>query len=572
MMAERYLVVADRLPGAQGRIADAGLLTVYTSDRVTIGISPGLPFTLLPGGAGVILGAFFPRKGRERALDSLLNRDATGPTEMLEAISTHFWGSYVLVCDSANGARPLVARDPSGALSAYYKGERDGFCVSNDVRLLSDRFTIASDRVRDLIASDGYYAEETCLSGIFDLRPGMALTGLVSQAVERPFWSPWDHCPDPREPGNARAVDIVREVVCDTVASLCGVYERPLVFMSGGLDSSVVLAALHENDLVAHCLNTYTTDLSGDERGFARIVANAFSYPLEEGFLDPSLVDFTTCVAPHLPRPKRRPLFQAMARLANPLVEKIGADVLVNGSGGDQVFCSTQSMNAVIDSLKARRSLLATLATFENICELTSCSVGEGLKGIWKRVRRPARHDWAINTDLLAQAEEVRLPRHSWLDCPKGTPPGKAFHVGMILRVQESIESPFNADGPPMLNPLIAQPVVEACLRIPTWAWVRGGRNRAVAREAFSSDLPPAILNRRAKSGPTSFSSQLLSKYRSQMREMLLGGVLAEQQVIDVAAVSNALDNVMQQSGPRSLRLLQLADTEAWCRHWSSLR
>ncbi|MFC4595395.1 asparagine synthase-related protein, partial [Sphingobium tyrosinilyticum] len=295
------------------------------------------------------------------------------------------------------------------------------------------------------------------------------------------------------------------------------------------------------------------------------------NYPLVEQFLDPSLVDFTTCVAPHLPRPKRRPLFQAMGKLAAPLVREMDADVLVNGSGGDQVFCSTQSMNAVIDSLDARRSLLATLATFENIGELTGCSLGEGLKSIWRRVRRPARHAWTINTDLLAQAENVRLPSHSWLDCPKGTPPGKAFHVGMLLRVQESIESPFDADGPPMLNPLIAQPVVEACLRIPTWAWVRGGRNRAVAREAFSSDLPPAILNRKAKSGPTNFSSQLLSKYRSQMREMLLGGVLAEQQVIDVAAVSNALDNVMQQSGPRSLRLLQLADTEAWCRHWSSL-
>lgn len=572
MMAPRYLVVADRLAGTEGRIAKAGLRSVYASDGLAIGIASGLPFTLLPGGVGVILGAFFPRKERERKLESLLNWKATGPTEMLEAISTHFWGSYVLVCDSGNGEGPLVARDPSGALSAYYKAEPNGLRISNDVRLLGDRFTIASDRVRDLIASDGYYAEETCLAGIFDLRPGLFLTGLVSQPVERPFWSPWDYCPDPRDHGEAHVGSTVRDAVCDTVATLCGAYERPLVFMSGGFDSSVVLAALHVADRAAHCLTTYTADLSGDERGFARIVANALNYPLDEQFLDPSLVDFTTCVAPHLPRPKRRPLFQAMGKLAAPIVKDMGADVLVNGSGGDQVFCSTQSMNAVIDSLKARRSLLATMATFENICELTGCSVGEGLKAIWRRARRPARHAWGINTDLLAQTEKIRLPRHSWLDCPKRTPPGKAFHVGMLLRVQESIESPFDADGPPMLNPLIAQPVVEACLRIPSWAWVRGGRNRAVARDAFASDLPPAIVNRKAKSGPTSFSSQLLSKYRSQMRERLLGGVLAEQQVIDVAAVSMALDNVMQQGGPRSLRLLQLADTEAWCRHWSSLR
>src|SRR3546814_18791962 len=43
------------------------------------------------------------------------------------------------------------------------------------------------------------------------------------------------------------------------------------------------------------------------------------------------------------------------------------------------------------------------------------------------------------------------------------------------------------------------------CLSIPTWQWVRGGRDRAVARAAVADLIPALIAQRRTKGGPTGF-------------------------------------------------------------------
>src|SRR3546814_18425449 len=57
----------------------------------------------------------------------------------------------------------------------------------------------------------------------------------------------------------------------------------------------------------------------------------------------------------------------------------------------------------------------------------------------------------------------------------------------------------------PQITPLLSQPIVELCLSIPTWQWVRGGRDRAVARAAVADLLPALIAQRRTKGGPTGF-------------------------------------------------------------------
>src|SRR3546814_984119 len=77
------------------------------------------------------------------------------------------------------------------------------------------------------------------------------------------------------------------------------------------------------------------------------------------------------------------------------------------------------------------------------------------------------------------------------------TLPGKAAHVAMLARAQKSIELYPRADAPPQIVPLLSQPVVELCLSIPTWQWVHGGRDRAVARAAFAGILPDLLVERK---------------------------------------------------------------------------
>ncbi|WP_375284581.1 asparagine synthase-related protein [Sphingobium yanoikuyae] len=330
-----------------------------------------------------------------------------------------------------------------------------------------------------------------------------------------------------------------------------------------------MLAGLSRAGKAAQCLTIATSDPSGDERVYARMVAEHFGFPLHERFYDVAHVDPDRCAAPHLPHPKRRPLYQSMGHLANEVAAATGADAFFSGNGGDHVFCFLQSATPILDCLRARRPLLEILAAYENIALLTGCSLGEALGGLWRRSRRPVRYSWPLTDDLLHPEQIGDDASHPWFDCPKDALPGKAFHIAMLAKMQEDMEVPFPLDGPPMITPLMAQPVMEICLAIPSWKWISGGRNRSIARDGFQHRMPKKIAERRGKPGPARFSFEILKAVEGRLKEMLLDGMLAERGIIDREKVEVACGAIATLDGTQGRRLLQLTDAEAWCRHWS---
>ncbi|MCP2835015.1 asparagine synthase-related protein, partial [Salmonella enterica] len=58
--------------------------------------------------------------------------------------------------------------------------------------------------------------------------------------------------------------------------------QHPLLQLSGGLDSSILAAVLHEMGTPFRAVTLATRDAEGDERRFARAVAGHLGIPLEE--------------------------------------------------------------------------------------------------------------------------------------------------------------------------------------------------------------------------------------------------------------------------------------------------
>jgi asparagine synthase (glutamine-hydrolysing) len=114
----------------------------------------------------------------------------------------------------------------------------------------------------------------------------------------------------------------------------------------------------------------------------------------------------------------------------------------------------------------------------------------------------------------------------------------------------------------------MSQPVIETCLAIPSWEWRTGGRDRSLARRAFARDLPPAVLDRRVKGTPSRFAAKLLDHFRQPIRERLLGGRLAEHQLIDAIALEQALRGDGPVPDLERVRILELVNAEAWIEHW----
>jgi asparagine synthase (glutamine-hydrolysing) len=161
-------------------------------------------------------------------------------------------------------------------------------------------------------------------------------------------------------------------------------------------------------------------------------------------------------------------------------------------------------------------------------------------------------------------------PVHPWLTCPSGTLPGKAVHVRDLAYFKAYVESLDPRSTVPIVAPLLSQPLVEACLRIPTWLWFESGLNRMVARRAFTGLLPPDILSRRSKGTPSSFNFEILETHHQTIRDMLVDGQLARQGLIDLPGLLSVLDPAHPASDAVVERVLALIDVEAWAAGWTS--
>src|SRR3546814_12928828 len=81
-------------------------------------------------------------------------------------------------------------------------------------------------------------------------------------------------------------------------------------------------------------------------------------------------------------------------------------------------------------------------------------------------------------------------------------------HISMILRAMNHIEHRDKELAVPMISPLLSQPVIEACLGIPSWEACEGGVDRSAARRAFSGALPPSVVGRHGKGSPSGGSGE----------------------------------------------------------------
>jgi len=317
-----------------------------------------------------------------------------------------------------------------------------------------------------------------------------------------------------------------------------------------------------------------TADPSGDERRFVRRLGEHLSVPVIGSVYDASLIDLDRAASVGLARPQRKTFMQALDRALGLAGGELSAEVIFDGNGGDNLFCFLHSSAPVVDSLRCRGPGVATFKTFLDMCRLTGCDMGTMARAVFRRLARPERTaHWVPDRRLLANCRQVGSqiePLTPWFAVPAGRLAGKRDHLELIMRCQNHLHSLVSPGSQFRFSPLMSQPLVEFCLSMPTWLWCTGGINRALARAAFAGDLPYDIVVRTSKSGPDSFIRRLFADRRAQIRDMLLGGMLAENGLIDLEAVDLALSASAETGDSIVYRLLDLTEAEAWARSWGS--
>lgn len=568
MNPERYLLLigAGQSPGllarAEARLAPAGLQRHDIATDTTLFAPSGLP--VLKRDKSVVIGQILG------ASPSLLS-ECHAP----EHLSDKTWGNYVAIGLDADGAPDWILRAPLGHLPAYHSRANGTEIIGSHPDLLLGAMGRPPapnwDFVRHHLAFAHLQTQQTGLVGIDELLGGECWERKANTTWQRrTVWTPWVWTSRDREIADlARAQYALRGSVERAVGGLIPHDVPCLLELSGGVDSSILAAALAANGADARAITLVTDQREGDERLYARAAASATGLPLDELAVT-GAVDLATPAALRSARPG---LPMTLSLADNLLARKARTEIIgafVSGAGGDCVFCSPGSAAPAADVLRRFGFGKPAWTAINALARIHHASAWDVAKMAWRQSRNhtlpPA---WPRTSGfLLKDALPETTPDHPWLDEPADVLPGKRSHVRAILASLAHVEGYGRQDVAPSRFPLLSQPVVEMALRIPSWLWIENGSDRAVARMAWSGFLPASVLHRRTKGGLDSYAIAMLDRNRIALQPFLLEGHLARSGLLDRPRLEAALARTARRGDAETYLLFPLIDTEAWARAW----
>lgn len=535
------------------------------------------PWIDLPG-AGCIVGPLFNRSsppGRVTEFSEAESRAIVATRG--KALLDRYWGGYIALLIGDDGSLSVI-RDPSGMMPCYVKRGEGVVSLASDMTALAKPggVSIDQDAIARMFAGIDTIGRRAGIAGIEELLPGERLLVTSSGSRIEQAWSPWDHVHPFKGRDFDAAATALRVALKDCIGAWSTCFGPILVGVSGGLDSSIVAASLRPRTPQLRCLTMVEPGTDGDERRYVDALIDKLGVRLDAAVYDIDAVDVTRAVFPHFPLPYAAHYFQAIAAEHRRIEGDNPISAYFSGNGGDNVFCSLSSGAPLADRWLARGPGPGSMATLRDLADITGSGLTAVAREGWARLRRRGgghrvRRDLSGLGPTGIAAAVTGEDTHPWLTAPTGTLPGKAAHVAMLARAQKSIELYPRVETAPQIAPLLSQPVVELCLSIPSWQWVRGGRDRSVARAAFAGILPELLLERTTKGSPSGFIRRVYEAQGESARVLLTNGKLVEAGLVDPGWIERAAADDWQDDG-RDLRILSFAAAEAWVRWWTGER
>jgi asparagine synthase (glutamine-hydrolysing) len=539
----------------------------------------------IPEQRGVVLGKLFSRRSADADTNSRVVLNADAGRRIVQSggryLVGNYWGEYVAFLRDSARKTTFVLQGPSAGRSVYRTslgGAHVYFCELADIAgKCPVKLSVDWDYVAACVVVPFQRSEETGLSDVKALMGGQCDEIGGIGFVTHSYWSPGTFALSVR----SDVQDCVRElgaVVRRAVHGWAGCHDRILHRLSGGLDSSIVLACLADSPTHPDvtCITYYGRDFGTDERHFARLAAQSAGCQLIElPVVEGSRIDAWDGVSP-CPTPQG--CFVAVQEHeALDIAREMGATAIMTGNGGDAGFYQQRSLQIAADCAHNEGLGRTLLQVINDTAALTETSVGvvawSALRGLWRGRRS--------HTKLLTSASKYRsLPsagaRAAFFAQPlrfappavrdaMHLPPGKFMQVAMLSQptLARSILSHLN--NPECMHPLESELVTELCLSIPTYVLCREGQARWLARAAFAGSVPSILLERATKGNPERYFNGLVDQNRSVIRERLMDGELMKEGILDRRALAAAFDGQSTKQ-EMATELLMAYSTEVWLR------
>jgi asparagine synthase (glutamine-hydrolysing) len=502
-------------------------------------------------------------------------------------------GMFAFALWDAPRKRLLLARDPMGIKPLYYHQSKQIFVFASEVRTLLRTGLVPRKAdptgVLSYLAFGSVYEPWTIVDGVMAVPPGHVLTVENGSVSGREYWNPlqsFSHSQSESESrsGNGTAMAhqlpaILRDAVLSHLVS-----DVPVgVFLSGGIDSSALVAVLSHNGVRANTFSLVFEEEEFNEGRYSREIARRFA--IEHHEIPVSQQD-TLAVLPEALCAMDQPTIDGInTYLVSARTRAAGVRVALTGLGADEMFAGYSNFRRVprleIFSKRferlprlARQPLSASMALFAGKGD-RSRKLAELAAGKDSTLHPYFVHPYFLVRTLFGAAER---------ECLFSAPDYQELQQSLDRVLQKSVtESQFldpvnrvsyleshwymrntllrdsdfmsMAHGLELRVPFLDRALVEACFRIPGERKLQGGSPKSLLLASLGVELPREVVNRPKRGFTLPFERWL----RGEMKP-----------VVEDALLKSNWDHASLSTGAvREVWNRFLAGKTSWSRPWS---
>jgi len=620
--AERARLVNAMLASLAHRGPDG--MAVWGDDEITLGLArlaivdPTSPARVLGGASGRVHAVVNGEIYNYRELVDLSGVSADADAARLDTavvvplyqrfgadFAQRLDGMYAIALWDAGARRLLLVRDRAGEKPLFTVAHGGRVAFASEPRALLRLPWVARDPapaalLRYLV--HGFVAApDAAFEGMRQVAPASVVEFDGRGERVRAYWRPWDGIGRPIPATDAARVARTRDELEHAVA-LRVPAEQPFgVFLSGGLDSSLIAAVAAR---IAPRFPTFSLALAGhgyDESAYAREVARHVGSDHHNIAMDDvagrEALDALADTMDHpLGDPSVIPTWY-LARFASRHVP-----VVLTGEGGDELFAGYPTylghrlaaqaerlpgglaamLLATARRLRPRDRHLSLAHLVERLLEARGLApFDRHLTWFGNFPMRDARA--LLHPDLAARADDGAARAHlgalehelveAGLGAVAGEPPLAGYQLldfvlalgsGLLTKVDRSTM----AHSVESRAPFLRAELIEWALALPEHTKLRGITGKWVLKEVAKPLLPARVITRRKQGFSPPFSAWARGPWKSHVCEVLAPARIERAGVLDGARVDAVLQRHLRGEVEAGRALWSLLSLQLWAERW----
>jgi asparagine synthase (glutamine-hydrolysing) len=509
-----------------------------------------------------------------------------------DAAVERFRGMFAFALWDEPKRRLLLVRDRIGVKPLYYSINREGVTFGSEIKSLLEDPDVPRDWNPEAI--DAYLtlcyipAPRTIYHNIWKLPAGHLLVAENGRTSVRRYWD-LTFTGDGDASREQEYLDRLDALVSESVR-LRLLSDVPLgAFLSGGIDSSLVVAAM-----VDSCANrVVTTSVGFEEHAFneleaARTVSQHLGTEAHEKIVKPDIVDLLPKLAWHLDEP-----FADSSAVPTYYVSQAAREhvtVALSGDGGDELWAGYTRHRVEQWELSAREWVggagaraLGRLAgrmplSIKGVRSLRHLGMpadeayaqkhAYGLFDSWIRSSLYSR-DFAHTVRDADPLADFRLAYHA---CESSDPLDRALYVDvktyLVDDIMTKVDKMSMAVSLESREPLLDHKLLEFAAGIPSSLKLKNGRSKYLLRRLLERRIPKSIVDRPKHGFEAPIGRWLRGPLAPMVHELLTDGRLRDRGIFDDRTVARLWCEHRDGTADHRHRLWSLVMLELWFRQF----